>query len=442
MATGGSAHQEVLQFLDELDNLAPQTAATSSAPAASTQDVLSFLNELDAPAASTPPPSAAQQQPLPPPPTAPYTLPETPSGAPGATPPKPTSQPTSRPSSRQEAPQSPANRPPAVNASPAAAAAKPQVALSQPLSPTKQQQGEGSLWGSLWSQAAKVSAVASTSLVTARAMAVETAKAVSENESVKGIITNVNREQIGKIGTDLTKLGQTFVDTIAPPISPHGGGGGLYLRGNNLSLFASTITVWFCAEAAGGENLDLLHDFLQSTVSEMWLGNAVTLCEKVIVNSVKDPVPKVASTLEEAVALATVERLQKLADTNALNDSPTSPTTTHPNSQSVFLVVQPYTIKVTSLLFDEQPHVQYFVLLVADDAIHVASTLSQSVVHEREDDLMRDAAPAVGGQGGNESAKGASKRLAKWAENQRQRVLETALTDVCEEFAFRCRLDQ
>ena len=133
-----------------------------------------------------------------------------------------------------------------------------------------------------------------------------------------------------------------------------------------------------------------------------------------------------------------MERLQKLADANVSLD-PTEPTQPLAQSQSVFLVVQPFTTKVTSVLFDEQPHVQYFVLLVADDAIHVASTLSQSVVQEREDDLMREAAPPGAGA---EGAKSIGKKLAKWAENQRQRVLETALTDVCEEFAFRCRLDQ
>ncbi|KAJ3048625.1 hypothetical protein HK097_010370 [Rhizophlyctis rosea] len=429
----GSAHEDVLQFLDELDNLAPQT---SSAPPASTEDVLSFLNEVEAPSGATPPPVTANLTPVPQqPPKSPASAGSNVSHA-STLAPTPTAQQPSTTNAGQSLASSPAR-------SPQPKKTPPQSKPIPPSAPTQQQQqpAEGGLWGSLWSQAAKVSAVATTSLETARAMAMETAKVVSENDKVKEIMKNVDRDHIGKIGTDLSKLGQNLVDTLAPPISPHGGGGGLYLRGNNLSLFAHSITVWFCAEAAGGENIDSLHDFLQSTVSEMWLGNAVTLCEKVIVNSVKDPVPKVASSLDEAVNLveATIERLQKLADAN-VSLSPTDPPNLATPSQSVFLVVQPFTTKVSSILFDEQPHVQYFILLVADDAIHVASTLSQSVVQEREDDLMREVAPP--GAGGGEGAKSVGKKLARWAENQRQRVLETALTDVCEEFAFRCRLDQ
>ncbi|KAJ3297321.1 hypothetical protein HK104_000648 [Borealophlyctis nickersoniae] len=527
----GSAHQDVLQFLQDLDTLTPGAAQAAPAESGtSTQDVLSFLDELEgvAPQVSTSaasqgvPPAGAASAPAPqpgspapgettssttagasPPANLPssLTIPpvsDVPSPAPAPSqqtqtaravppvPPPPKSGFVNGPHSLKSPPRSPAlplynderaskrNSAPMESMftqyyggnSPTRSMGSPPPVPPTPTTPEPTNKRNSALWGSLWSATAKVSAVTASSLTkgfetaskgleTAKAMAEETAKAVSTNDKVKGIMLNVNREQIGKIGSDITKLTQTFVDTIAPPIQH--GTGARYLTDNGMPLFASTITVWFCAEAAGGENLDLLHDFLQQTVTEMWLGNALRLCEKVVVNSVKDPHPKTAANLEEAAALVegTVERLQKLSAANLPQiDHEGAPIDPHANPhQSVYLVVQPFTVKISSLLFDDQPHLQYFILLVADDGFNLASTLSQSVVQERFVEAAPDVAAvpmsptsptsSAGGSSGGNGANGTGlkqRRLAKWAVNQSTRVLETALTDVCEEFGFRCQL--
>ncbi|KND04290.1 uncharacterized protein SPPG_00025 [Spizellomyces punctatus DAOM BR117] len=415
--TEPNAHQEVLQFLQDLDSIVPGEAAggpttsvaqnaTPTTHAASSQDVLSFLNELDAPPVSSASPSAS---------TIPSQAPPVgvPASKPGQTNPyAATSSAPHRPPvvTSQRPPQGFSIPAPSPVTSQQTVPQQTNVPLIQPsyqstdTSPTVR--GDAWGWGNIWSQAAKVSGAAATSLTkgleTAKAMAEETAKAVSTNEKVKGIISNVNKEQFEKLGTDITRLTQSVVDTIAPPIG----------RGDHPStaMFASNVTVWFCGEASGAADLDNLHDFVQSTVNEMWLNSRPRLCDKVSVNSVKHPEPKIADSLEEATKIveSTIERLHKLSDSS--EPIPTA-------SQAVFLVIQPFTTTLTSLLSDSQPHLQYYTVLVSGDTMHVATSVSQSVA-------------VVAGEDG---------LVGKWAKHQKQRVLETAMADVCEEFAVRCQ---
>ncbi|KAI9101653.1 hypothetical protein DFS34DRAFT_591505 [Phlyctochytrium arcticum] len=418
-ASDANPHQEVLQFLQDLDSIVPtndpssgpqnnqkskqpQLAQGQAPTDASSQDVLSFLSELDAPVAPTGSPSVSS------PALKPANLQSS------------EAKPAFVPSARVTTRPAPLDGQTSLTANESARRSQddPRTFGSSPLgtssplpgSPSgsmkRRSSGKQDTWGwtNIWSQAQKVSGVAAESITkgleSAKLMAEETARAVSTNEKVKGIIQNVNKEQFGKIGNDITRFTQNVVDTIAPPISQDGD-----------PVFAQTITVWFCSEASGAEDLDSLHDFVQSTVNEMWLSaHYQRLCNKISVNSVKHPDPRVVSNLEEAISLVqgNIERLRKLADKGEAVPENVG--------RSVILSIQPFMPSVKTPFLDPKPHLQYYVALVANDGSNVAASISQSVAVDNDDTF-----------------------LGKWSKHQRRRVLETVVADVCEEFAVQCQ---
>ncbi|KAJ3154966.1 hypothetical protein HDU86_004485 [Geranomyces michiganensis] len=382
--TQTNANKDVLQFLQELDSGVPEevtapaagdTAGLSAPDAANSQDVLSFLNELDSP--GLPPPATNIVQP-----------PET-SHLNASTPQATVLNASNVGPSNQQSYTS--NPPPKLEHDAPVAL----IQQGRAEHPTAAAAGDSWNWGSIWSQAAKVGATATTSLSkgleSAKAMAEETAKAVSENEKVKGII---NKEQLGKLGTDISRLTHSLVDTIAPPLSPAA----------TSPLLASVVTVYFSAPA--DTDIGDLRDFILATVREMWIGR---VCDRVALEGVE--AGKDVAGVAEAVAKTkeTTEHLQQLAGT-----APTPPET--PTHANVFLVIQPLQPQLPT------PQTQYYVTIIAAGAAHAsASALSQSVAIS---------------DGGASAPVGSL--AARWMKHQKRRVVETAVADVCEELGVRC----
>ncbi|KAI8915250.1 hypothetical protein DFJ77DRAFT_360707 [Powellomyces hirtus] len=408
-----NTNQEVLQFLQDLDNIVPgdnQGTTPGSAPEGSNQgdaslysggvdsagtseDVLNFLNELDSP--GLPPPATNIVQP---PSTSQLTT-AVPSASAGL---GISSQPVSVLNSSNLGPTQ--QQPPHLQrqsrpGTPASAfstttlqqqQAQPAPTTTAPLSsstPVADSWG----WSNIWTQAAKVGATATTSLTkgleSAKAMAEETAKAVSENENIKGII---NKEQLGKLGTDLSRLTHSLVDTIAPPIMDR----------DEQPLLASVVTVYFSSPA--DSEVGDLRDFILATVREMWIGR---VCDRVALEGIEGS--KEVKGVPEAVtqAKATMEHLQHLSTTSA---TPQNATHAH-----AFLVIQPLAPQLPS------PQTQYYVTITSGagaGALSSASALSQSVADGAGEGLAR-----------------------KWAQHQKRRVVETVVADVCEEFGVRCQ---
>ncbi|KAJ3087925.1 hypothetical protein HK102_009960 [Quaeritorhiza haematococci] len=332
-------------------------------------------------------------------------------------------------------------------------------------------------WNTLWSQAqaatanltaatAKVTNVTASSLTKgleqAQQMAKETAKAVGSADMVKELVEDIKNQRLDKIGTDITKLTKTsvttLVDTIAPPLNPTSRSPASPSSSTPVQQYASKITVWFCLEATIGENIDAFHDFLQSIANELlldrrpdeenrWGGAKGTkrLCDKVVVNSVKDPNPKCVNSLEEAMenVEAILGRLEKLS---ASQPQPSTMQTDSniPPSRALYIVVQPFQRHLTSVRFGTLNHLQYLLVLAYEHeskeeqekqaagedgtSSTVKSLKSVTVVSQSV------GRPVVDGveDGGEKKAA----MMAKWAEQQRDRILEGALADICEEFTL------
>ncbi|KAJ3014784.1 hypothetical protein HKX48_004960 [Thoreauomyces humboldtii] len=401
-----NTNQEVLQFLQDLDDIVPTSDLTTGVPStgsdnadpagttSSSQDVLSFLNDLDAPVLPSPSPKPLPPSTPPPRPTATTTTTTT---APAE--PKSASNPQHTPKDA-----SANSRPPAfIPAAPAAA------------------KEEAWGWSNIWTQAARVGATASTSLTkgieSAKAMAEETAKAVAENEKVKGII---NKEQLGKLGTDITRLTHTIVDTLAPPLpSPS--------STTAASRFASVVTVYVSSPA--DTDVGDLRDFILATVREMWIGR---ICDRVALQGVERG--REVTGVQDALGQVedTMHHLQQLAATA----SPLDPDslTTHSN---VFLIIQP--LRPHHLLDPVQT--QYYVSLDSPSHTAAASALSQSVaVPLRPSSLPSSSSPVNSSEEvvDTETERERETTAVRWARHQKRRVVETVVADVCEEFAVAC----
>jgi hypothetical protein len=136
-----------------------------------------------------------------------------------------------------------------------------------------------------------------------------------------------------------------------------------------------------------------------------------------------------------------LKRLNKLAESTSPNaDSAATITTASPtpSSQSqknvtIFLIVQPFTVSVSSEVFGSHPLRQFLTLLYkqpqtsavqpADVSSNVFTAISQSV---------RADTPSV--------VAGGAEALVRWNEDQVTRVVESAVTDVLEEFALKSQL--
>ncbi|KAJ1543717.1 hypothetical protein HK096_008185, partial [Nowakowskiella sp. JEL0078] len=98
-------------------------------------------------------------------------------------------------------------------------------------------------------------------------------KQIASSEStakVQGLVQKtVNAENLNRLGSEISHFTASLVDAIAPPLFAAVGAD--EYRFTDAKIFADTLTVWSCCEAVNGENLDVLHDFLQQTVNELWL---------------------------------------------------------------------------------------------------------------------------------------------------------------------------
>ncbi|KAI8851644.1 hypothetical protein BC829DRAFT_386526 [Chytridium lagenaria] len=270
----GSAHQDVMQFLQDLDslNLQPSDKASSPAPnsksvddtpaasAQSTQDVLSFLDELT------------------------------------AAPTKPTSPKTPTTSSRQ--PSKPDSLPSASH-------------LSSRGSPTRDSWSWNSLWSQAQATASNITAATGASLSLAQHIVEDAAKVVT-SEKVKGLVANVstnltdsvhnvvNNNRVQSLSNDISKFTISSVSTISDILA------------RRLGLFARTITVWMCAltaDPAGPTDLgpthDQVHDFVQATGNALWITDRPEqgICSKLVVNGVANPDPQSAKGFNEAIEI-------------------------------------------------------------------------------------------------------------------------------------------
>ncbi|KAI8823381.1 uncharacterized protein EV422DRAFT_520840 [Fimicolochytrium jonesii] len=419
-------NQEVLQFLQDLDNIVPTddpalpTAgdlATTTGTAATTdthssQDVLSFLNELDAPVEPAPLPKVVKEG------TGSPAVMTTVPGVGGVTVPGRVQTPTTAASvgsgsigrsaggSRNATPGLEGKGQGQGFGSAQGGNERPAQSETSPQSDSWGALAGG--WSSIWSQAAKVGATATTSLTkgleSAKAIAEETAKSVAANENVKGII---NREQMAKLGTNLSHLTHTLVDTIAPPIPDS--------ESTASSPLAPVVSLYFSAPA--DPDVGDLRDFILATLREMWIGR---VCDRVALEGVEGG--RVCTGLGEAVGQVkeTMAHLHQLSATSA---TPPSPHHAH-----VFLAIQPFAPALPT------KQIQYYVTMSSPQAIGAesspssspspstteASAISQSVADE-----------ATGSTDGGGLTR-------KWGRHQKRRIVETVVADVCEEFGVRC----
>ncbi|KAJ3059029.1 hypothetical protein HDU98_004953 [Podochytrium sp. JEL0797] len=454
-----NASDDVMDFLDGLDDLVPvaasasatapapspsppkQPAATRAAKDKEDKDVLAFLDELDD---ANPKPAA---------------------------PPAPTT------TTQQPAQQ--------LKPTPATPTATEETVLVQNESTAASQAWgwAGSIWSSAQATASKVSATAVSSLQMAEAMVEETLT----SDKVKGMVTDVSSsvsntvsgvvksDTVGRLTKDISKFtmntASAIGDVIAPPIdSPTYRGGNStvsHMLFNNDSTstappLANTITLWLCAELQDDASTtsedgmvtqtsgDMIHDFVQSTVNSLWLhggglgpsGSARAIGTRIVVNSVTDPSPRPARGVQEAVKVieTTVQRLQKLALANESTDStsdPTTSTTTPPNA-TLYLLIQPFTTLIPSPLPASTTqtsatvlHRHYLTMLLNPGTklagLDVVSAVSQSVRADKA-------------RGGVVAGSGEWKGLMeKWSEEQVMRVVEVAVNDVLEEFSLRAK---
>ncbi|KAJ1555830.1 hypothetical protein HK405_012177 [Cladochytrium tenue] len=503
-----SARQDVIQFLEDLDTIVPAgsqpgasgggngavgassaaTAASASTVATNQEDVLSFLDELAHTASG--------------------------SGQTSAAPPSKLQQPGARrtsaaPTSPRGFGAGPAAQPGAIDpTSGAAAATEPSGSWSW-----------GSLWTTAQATVSAATATSikmAEAMVEETTKAVTSDKVkglvaeVSSNvsKSVSGV---VGHETVGKLSTDFSKLTHSISDVLAPPINRLSSSGAW----NRPLVLANSATIWLCPHVAEssptqsaetettedsspqkepegdvsegiagvGKILsaalkrvvadddgpvgveaaaDRVHDFVQSTANSVWLASAGgglgrRLCRRVTVNSVMDPSPKTAGSLDEAIRAAelTLTRLYKLAKENGPADAeedgavPLIPGV--PAHATVFIVVQPFATVVESNMLGSSEKRQFLALLVCPDAwtgsgspaaagtppvdavtafsgegVEIVTGISNAV----------QALPAVAATSG---APTPSAAMRKWHEEQAQRAVETVLVDLIEEFAVRLR---
>ncbi|KAJ3117928.1 hypothetical protein HDU96_004832 [Phlyctochytrium bullatum] len=461
-----SAHEDVMQFLEDLDSLnlqqptksasspspapnktLPSTTSSSAAASSSkVNEVLSFLDELNATTSSSP------------------TKPSRPASSTVRSPSKP---PTEKlPSaatlfggSDAVTPTDGSSAPP--HAEPVPATAKNEVPqTSQQTEQPAASDGGGWGWAtSLWSQAqataSKATAAAASSLTMAQHI-VEDASKVVTTEKMKGLVANVSKdladsvagvvknETVQKVGSEFSKFTMSSVSTIsdilAPPISPTAARA--YVRRRSTqSQFARTVTVWLCAQpydpagpSEGYPSHDQIHDYVQATGNALWITDKPQqgICSKLVVNGVANPDPTSAKGLKEAIDIveATLQKLSKFADLKSQEPERTVIDKVESEDEKrVFLIVQPFVTLLASQIFGAAPHIQFVVLLVCPSAsgsaadVEVVTVVSQSVKVDTDGTADEEAGP-----------------LARWHRDQIARVIETAITDAFEEFAVRCQL--
>ncbi|TPX35573.1 hypothetical protein SmJEL517_g02149 [Synchytrium microbalum] len=275
--------------------------------------------------------------------------------------------------------------------------------IPQQQQPPQQQQSNWT-WDSFVNTARAQAASVSASVSTISAQTFDKVAQVAET-SIKTISANDTVKQLntGVASLNLSRLASTVSNTLAPSThsNEHGNGTG------DLALFP-TVMLWFCAKTAD-HDIDQLHEYIQGTVNELWLSRApgvARVCNKVVVNSVKDKDPRMANSLELAITWTqeTLVRLKKLAETHTSQ----TPATTAQPPHHLFLIIQPFTIQVGT-----KRHLQHYIVIMDEDEL--INLVSQSVSDEGHD-----------------------KSLEKWASVQRGRVVEGSVADLCEEYAVRC----
>ncbi|KAK5668558.1 hypothetical protein QVD99_005568 [Batrachochytrium dendrobatidis] len=457
-----NTQDDVKRFLEDLDSITgpPKPNSSSTAlntvkpPVSTSKDILSFLDEIDAPPIQVT--SAPEINTF----AKPAAVDLAPIVTTAAKPSLPqVSKPIARPPPKTTALLNTASIPvgtlstgapadiptlPSDIPSGSSAQSKPQ---EQPLPSTdqslQQQLPNNWSWGTIWSSAASATVKGLESMQT---IAEHTAQTISSNDKVRGIYAGMAPE-INRLGADLSSFAKisatTIADTIAPPIHRFGSHG---------ASFAPTINVWFCADISDVQVLEQLHNFVQSTLDEMWIKpfmpadsktgvplsadinpRIVQVCDRVAVNSIHNPEPVMAKNVNEAIVHSEtmISRLQTLSQAkkdeaveNRGQNAMAGKADQSAPDRECFLVIQPYsTILPSSQLFDATKHIQYFTTMVCDagDLGMIAPlTISQSVAI-RNPSTQSEA------------------HWAAWEQTLHRRVIETVIADLCEEFVVAVR---
>ncbi|KAI1797647.1 maintenance of telomere capping protein 1 [Ganoderma leucocontextum] len=333
MSKSKSKQQEALQFLDDLDNLAPPEAAgappPSSAQPGSTQpgstegeaEVFAFIDEITQKSSEPPRPSVHIDRPLSRAgtPTVRKSTERVKVGTP--TPLLPGSVPLSRTeSSSSRVSVGPSSR---QDASPQAQEA--QTPASAPLS-----SGGGWGWGSVWS-------TASTALQQARTVVDEQVKNLPKNEQARkwgeGVLEYAKNAQLDKLGQDFKRVGLStltdILNVVAPPISEH-----------------EVIQVWLSHDMQGYAGIESLVYRALSRIMEQVEGGDLVVNRgdeartKDAVDGKRDL--NAVEGYDAALKLSQAN-LEELIKRNVKPEQPPASTTQNPTTYSyVYLRVQPF----------------------------------------------------------------------------------------------------
>lgn len=250
----------------------------------------------------------------------------------------------------------------------------------------EQDQDSAWSWGtSLWTTAQK-------GLESAKTIAGSAAQTIQQSETVKELVKNYKPE--------LEKLG----NAIAPPLSFIGGDGVKFPQG---------LTVWLCLSLPPSLVGERVLRMAKQAMREWWNGNLILDHPGATVNFVDDTSSSSCSTVHQAVFKAeeTMEKLQKLANGQV------------GETKHVLFVIQPFNTTIQSTILESADHAQFYCSMVCDaptnstanaaakSALIHASCISQSVSLDDAD----------------------------WRSEMFSRVLETAVSDLVEEFGTKLK---
>ncbi|OSD05969.1 hypothetical protein PYCCODRAFT_1404851 [Trametes coccinea BRFM310] len=369
-----SKQEEALQFLDDLDNLAPPPDAPSSAVPPTAQpgnegeaEVFAFIDEITQKSSEPPRTTAHIDRPLSRAgtPTVRKSTERVKVGTP--TPLLPGSVPLSRTES---------------SSSRVSVASAKQPEQSRQESPSAQSAGAASKgwgWGSVWS-------TASTALQQAKSVVDEQVKNLPKNEQARkwgeGVLEYAKAAQLDKLSQDFKRVGLStltdILNVVAPPISEH-----------------EVIQVWLSHDMQGYEGIESLVYRALSRIMEQVEGGDL------VVNRGDESRPKEAADnkrdlnavdgYDAALKLAQAN-LEELIKRNAKPEQPSTTSAQNPTTYSyVYLRVQPFTTTyqlpqvrpgAESASANEptsQSSLQFLICLSDPDHQMIQSTVTQSV---------------------------------------------------------------
>ncbi|KAI0359144.1 hypothetical protein OH77DRAFT_1420692 [Trametes cingulata] len=373
-AKSKSKQQEALQFLDDLDNLAPPPAdapTTTTAPATQPgtegeAEVFAFIDEITQKSSEPPRSTAHIDRPLSRAgtPTVRKSTERVKVGTP--TPLLPGSVPLSRTESADSRVSVASTK-----------QTEPQRQESQPAAPSSSSGGWG--WGSVWS-------TASSALQQAKSVVDEQVKNLPKNEQARkwgeGVLEYAKAAQLDKLSQDFKRVGLStltdILNVVAPPISEH-----------------EVIQVWLSHDMQGYEGIESLVYRALSRIMEQVEGGDL------VVNRGDESRPKDAADTKrdlnavdgyDAALKLAQANLEELMKRNAKPEQTPSSSAQNPTTYSyVYLRVQPYTTTyaLPQLVADNeaaaapgsntQSSLQFLICLSDPQHNMIHSTVTQSV---------------------------------------------------------------